>query len=93
LFKEVGLDMASGDKTGPFRYKVEVMDRKDNTWETLIDRTANTDDLVMDYRASDKPVYGQFVRLTITGWPEGITPGVVEFTCFGESAGKPGAGK
>jgi xylan 1,4-beta-xylosidase len=93
LFKEIGLDIASGDKTGPFKYKVEVMDRKDNTWKTLIDRTNNTDDYIMDYRTADNPVYGQFVKLTITGWPEGITPAVVEFTCFGESAEKPGAGK
>jgi len=59
----------------------------------LIDRTNSTEDVVMDYRSSDTPLYGQFVRLTITGWPKGITPGVVEFTCFGESAGKPDAGK
>ena len=91
LFKEVGLDIASGAKTGPFEYKVEVMNRKDSTWKTLIDRSGNTDDYVMDYQTSDNPIYGQFVRLTITGWPEGIRPGVVEFTCFGESAAKPGA--
>jgi len=93
LFKEVGLDIASGDETGPFKYKVEVMDRKDNTWKTLIDRSGNTDDVIMDYQTSDNPVYGQVVKLTITGWPEGIRPGVVEFTCFGESAAKPGADK
>ena len=93
LFKEVGFDMASGDMPGPFQYKVEVMDRKDGTWKSLIDRTGNTEDLIMDYRTSDTPAYGQFVRLTITGWPEGITPGVVEFTCFGESAGKQDTGR
>jgi hypothetical protein len=93
LFKEIGLDIASGGKTGPFQYKIEVKDRKDDTWKTLIDRTNNTEDVVMDYRSSDTPLYGQVVRLTITDWPKGRTPGVVEFTCFGESAGRPDAVK
>lgn len=30
-------------------------------------------------------VIGQYVKLTITGWDNGIYPAVVDFTCFGKN--------
>jgi hypothetical protein len=70
-------------KPGPFRYRVEL-ETAPNTWTTVVDRTKNTEDLLIDYRECT-PTVGARARLVVTGWPEGISPGVAEFTVFGET--------
>ena len=47
--------------------------------------TGNDADMSIDYQTFPAQT-GMFVRLTITGWPEGITPGVISFTVFGKRA-------
>lgn len=56
-------------------------------WTTVYEREG--DDKIIDYVTLDEPVLGQFARITITGWPEEIYPGLVEFTVFGNSVAKP----
>lgn len=96
LWKEVGLDPSIGETTAPFQYTIEIFCGKDNPllpenadqWVTVVDKSGNTEDLIMDYVHLDEPVLANFVRLNITGWAEGVTPGVVEFAAFGESIAK-----
>ena len=86
IWREVGLDYDNGVLPGPFKYKIEVCpDDNESEWHTLIDATDNDTDLYSDYRTFPAKT-GRVVRLTITGWPEGIAPGVVSFTVFGKRA-------
>ena len=71
-----------GAKPGAFRYKVEVRTGAD-TWATVIDRSQSTEDLLIDYRECPATP-GTAARLIVLGPPPGITPGVAEFTVFGE---------
>jgi hypothetical protein len=82
-WRDVGLDTTRGIVAGPFRYRVELETGRD-TWTTIVDRTQSTDDLLIDYREC-APTAGTRARLVITGWPKGMTPGVAEFTVFGEA--------
>jgi GH35 family endo-1,4-beta-xylanase len=82
IWRDVGLDTKKGAKAGAFRYRVEVRTGAD-TWMTVIDRSRSTDDLLIDYRECPATP-GTAARLVIVGAPAGITPGVAEFTVFGE---------
>ncbi len=83
IWRDIGLDTKRGITPGPFRYRVELETAKDQ-WTTLLDRSESTEDLLIDYREC-KPVTGTRARLVILGWPKGITPGLAEFTVFGET--------
>lgn len=83
VWRDVGLNTGTGAKPGAFRYKVEVRTGAD-TWTTAIDRSQSTDDLLIDYRECPATP-GTAARLTVVGSPSGITPGVAEFTVFGEA--------
>ena len=82
IWRDVGLNTKQGAKPGAFRYKVDVQTAVD-TWTTVIDRSQSTDDLLIDYRECPTTP-GTAARLVIVGAPAGITPGVAEFTVFGE---------
>jgi hypothetical protein len=82
VWRDVGLDTKKGAKAGAFRYKVEVRTAAD-TWATVIDRSRSADDLLIDYRECPATP-GTAARLVVVGAPPGITPGVAEFTVFGE---------
>jgi xylan 1,4-beta-xylosidase len=82
IWRDVGLNTKQGAKAGAFRYKVEVQSAAD-TWTTVIDRSRSTEDLLIDYRECPATP-GTAARLVIVGAPAGITPGVAEFTVFGE---------
>lgn len=81
-WRDVGLNTSAGVKPGAFRYRVEVQTAADK-WTTVIDRSQSTDDLLIDYRECPAAA-GTAARLVIVGSPTGITPGVAEFTVFGE---------
>ena len=68
---------------GPYRYRVELETAADR-WVTVLDRTASDDDLLIDYREIE-PTVASRARLVVTGWPKGLTPGVAEFTVFGNT--------
>ena len=80
-WRDVGLDTQQGVQPGPIRYRIELETAADQ-WSTLIDRSENTEDLLIDYRECT-PSVGTRARLVILEWPEGIVPAVAEFTVFG----------
>ncbi len=88
IWRDIGMETAEGIDPGPFRYVVETApDAGLRTWEPLIDASENTEDLPIDYRETE-PVRAYGIRLRILGAPEGITPGVVSLTAFGDAAGE-----
>jgi len=82
-WRDIGLDSNRGVIPGPYRYRVEL-ETAANVWQTVLDRTASDEDLLIDYREIT-PTVGRRARLVVTGWPKGITPGVAEFTVFGQT--------
>jgi xylan 1,4-beta-xylosidase len=82
IWRDVGLDPLRGVKAAPFRYRVEAETRP-GTWETIIDRSTNEQDLLIDYREC-KPIQATRARLIILKSPDGISPAVTEFTLFGQ---------
>ncbi|MBR4960016.1 MAG: family 43 glycosylhydrolase [Clostridia bacterium] len=85
IWRDIGMETQQGVNPGPFRYVVEYApDAGMQTWKMLIDASENTEDLCVDYRGTDVvQAYG--IRLRILGAPEGLTPGVVSLTAFGDS--------
>ena len=81
IWRDIGMETADGIMPGPFKYIVEYM-AKPNEWKILSDQSKNERDLCVDYRETDK-VKALGIRLTITGAPKGITPGLVDFSAFG----------
>ena len=82
-WRDIGLDSARGVLPGPYRYRVEL-ETTAGVWQTALDRAASDEDLLVDYREI-APAVGRRARLVVTGWPKGITPGVAEFTVFGNT--------
>ena len=81
IWRDVGLDTKGGVLPGPFRYRIEA-ETAPGVWTTIIDRTASTEDYLIDYREC-APTPAQRARLVVTGHPAGISPAVAEFTLFG----------
>lgn len=86
IWRDIGLDTKNGALPGPIRYRVELETGKDQ-WTTILDRSESKEDMLIDYREVT-PTKGGQARLVILGWPKGITPGVVEFTVFGNAASR-----
>ena len=82
-WRDIGLDSNRGVRPGPYRYRVELQTAA-GTWQTVLDRTASDEDLLIDYREIE-PTVASRARLVITAWPKGLTPGVAEFTVFGNA--------
>jgi len=83
VWRDVGLDYAAGRLPGPFRWRFETM-AADGTWSTAVDATSNPTDLLIDYRTFAERLVRR-VRLTITGWPAGLTPGLTDMAVFGRT--------
>lgn len=81
VWRDIGLDTTSGRNPGAFRYRIEA-ETAPNVWTTVIDRSASTEDFLVDYREC-APTPASRARLVILGHPPGIQPGVAEFTVFG----------
>lgn len=82
VWRDIGLNTKEGVMPGPFRYRVEAQSGPDR-WITVLDRSQSNDDLLVDYRECPATT-ATAVRLVIVGAPKGITPGVADFTVFGE---------
>ena len=61
------------------------MQAASGSWAIVLDRGNSTEDFLIDYRECPR-TQGKAARLVILGAPKGITPGVAEFTVFGETA-------
>jgi hypothetical protein len=83
VWRDIGLDYATGRLPGPFRWKLETAPA-DGAWTTAIDATTNATDLLIDYRAFPERV-ARRIRLTITGWPAGLRPGLTDLAVFGRT--------
>ncbi len=89
MWKDIGLNFKAGVNPGPYRYVVEVKNGNfDGKWVTVVDASENDVDLTVDYRTFE-PTPCTMVRIRILGAPEGVTPGLLNFTLFGESMAKP----
>lgn len=86
MWRDVNMNYGKGILPGSYKYVIEGRLRVgEGEWTTLLDMTYNSEDYNIDYR-SFPPVIARELRLRITGWPKGITPGVVSFTVFGTRA-------
>lgn len=82
IWRDVGLDIKKGVLAGPFCYMIEARNGEEGQWVCVLDRSKNTVDLNIDYRALEI-MEATEVRLIICSSPEGIEPGVINFTVFG----------
>ena len=82
-WRDIGINTRENVNPGPFRYKIELQTGR-NAWTTVIDRSESSEDLLIDYREC-APTKATAARLVIVGAPAGITPGLAEFTVFGEA--------
>ncbi|HSI11783.1 MAG TPA: family 43 glycosylhydrolase, partial [Chthoniobacter sp.] len=83
VWRDIGIDTHKGVLPGPYRYKVEVETSTGN-WKTILNFSQSGEDLLIDFRECP-PTPGIAARLVIVGTPPGITPGVADFTVFGET--------
>ena len=68
---------------GPWQYLLEGKAKKDDSWETLVDASANQTDLLIDYRTfGTKRI--RFARLRVLGGPAGMAVGLTDLTLFGK---------
>lgn len=81
IWRDVNINPAEGRYPGAFQYKVSVSEDNEN-WAVVLDKTNNTTDYAVDYETFET-VPAKFVRLTVTGTPDGIEAGVIDFTVFG----------
>ena len=81
FWHESGLDYDKGHVPGPISYLIEGSIHN-GPWFPLVDCRDAKEDLNIDYR-SFTPKTCDKVRITITGAPAGIHPGVIDFTVFG----------
>ena len=80
-WRDEGLNYDAGDLPGPLKFKVEGHLGEDE-WLTIVDKTQNESDMPIDFLTFDTTSVDN-VRLTITGWPESITPALIDCTIFG----------
>lgn len=80
FWRERGLDYQKGIVPGPMCYLLEGY--TGSKWVALMDKRDNKEEKNIDYQVFDPTVCNK-VRLTITKWPKGIHPGVIDFAVFG----------
>lgn len=76
---------------GGWKYRVDASpDGK--TRRTALDKTENNRNREIEFDEI-APVTCRHVRLTVTGGPKGVLPGVIGFTVFGKTPRADAAGK
>ena len=83
MWKDIGMNLGKGVYGGAYRYVIETATTEDD-WKVVVDMSENTTDLSVAYHPIDEVIANR-VRIQILGAPEGITPGLLNFTVFGES--------
>ena len=79
-WRDVGFNIKDGVFPGPFGFKVEAR-LGEGDWKCVLDKSDNNVDMNIDYFPIET-TEATDVRLVITSKPEGIEPGVVNFTVF-----------
>ncbi len=69
-------------RPGPFRYRIEVS-TDGQAWTAVADKTGNTVPNCHEYDTFER-ANTRYVRVTITGKPEGVPIRVIELTVFGK---------
>jgi len=87
IWREVGLDYDAGVIPAPVQYLLEGAQSPDGPFEVLLDERGNEIEENIAYRTFPMKTV-KVVRLTITGWGEGLTPAVVSFSVFGKRSEK-----
>lgn len=82
IWRDVGMDIGSNVLPGAFGYRIEA-ETEGGEWVTVLDQSQSDDDYNIDYQILC-PANAKAVRLVITKWPAGITPGVISFCVFGK---------
>ncbi len=83
VWRDIGLDYAAGRGPGPVRWCLETAG-DDGVWTAACDATSSTADLLIDYRTF-APRMARRLRLRITAWAVGLTPGVTDLSVFGRT--------
>lgn len=83
MWAEPGLDHRQGIMPGPVKYRILFKAHRNDEWQTVVDCSMNEKDMLIDYKVFDT-VRARFLKLEILGAPEGVNPGVLEFTAFGK---------
>ena len=87
IWRDVGLDYGAGRIPAPYRFTVEGARTEDGAYGPLCDERDNTLEENIVYRTFE-PARVRYVRLTVTGWAAGLTPGVISFCVFGKRAAR-----
>lgn len=80
FWRENGLDYVNRVLPGPIGYKLEGL--TENGWEILLDNCNPKEERNIDYKTFPIKKCRE-VKITITDWPKGIHPGIIDFTVFG----------
>lgn len=81
FWAEINYDPGNGVMAGPVKYCVEGY-TQERGWFILTDCSDNETDFNIDYRTFPE-MQCRKVRLKISGKPEGLTVGVIDFSVFG----------
>jgi hypothetical protein len=80
FWRENGLDYVNRVLPGPIGYKLEGL--TENGWEMLLDNCNPKEERNIDYKTFPIKKCRE-VKITITDWPKGIHPGIIDFAVFG----------
>ncbi len=81
IWRDCDMKGRTGFDVGAYRYRVDWKDGE--TWRPLVDASKNAVDLFVDYRETSR-VLAKELRIVVLAAPEGVVPGITEFTVFGE---------
>ena len=83
IWTDRGIDVPSGNVPGPIQYEIQYRHSGKSDWKTLVDRTKNDKDLMVDYVETPR-VRADELRLRVKGAPKGIQPVVADISVFVE---------
>lgn len=81
IWRDCGMKGRKGFAVGAYGYRVEWRDG--DAWRPLVDASANEADLLVDYRETPR-VLADELRIAVLSAPDGVAPGITEFTVFAE---------
>ena len=81
IWRDCGMKDRRRFDVGAYGYRAEWRDG--DAWRPLVDASANEADLLVDYRETPR-VLADELRIVVLSAPNGVTPGITEFTVFTE---------
>ena len=77
------MNVDQGILPGPYQYKLEVSSDAKN-FKTVLDKTQSHRDRNVEFDELE-PTRCRYIRLTITGKPDELPVGILDFTVFGRT--------